>query len=144
MQRVLLFLLLLAACTQEKSWTYQEVKASAPQFHSQSLSFSSNAINGIGVEILQGSFGIVGYLNVTSCTIPSIPDAPDQAIISLQAGEEQLVYRGKKMEGSQRVRLPEEALSYLISSLQNNHSVTIYLDGYSTEVTPKKFKKLLS
>jgi hypothetical protein len=141
--RYSLIFLLFAACSSHKEWTYREVVSSNPEFNSCLLRYQTkNEIIGIGVELLKGSFGTLGYLNVCSRQIPHLPETPNQSIVVFVIGDEKFPYKAERMEGGQKLLLPEDAKEKLIASLQDNKTVTIYLDGFMSTLEPSNFPKL--
>lgn len=138
---VLLYVIFLSSCVKNQEWTYQDVKSSRPEFKSFHLDYSIASINGIGVELLRGDFGVIGYLSVNSNQIQSTPDDPSKAEVVFQVENDQLLYRATKMLGGQRVKLSQEAVDKLLTLLGEGKNVNIYLKGYSAKITPNKFSK---
>lgn len=139
---ILSLILLLTACTTPKKWTYSEVVSKTPQFSSTLLQYEPDDEQiGVGVELLKGSFGIVGYLNVQTCKIPSLPDEPNASLVVFAIEDEKIPYKAERMEGGQKLRLPDAAIEKLICALQNSQSVTIYLDGYMSVLETSNFSK---
>lgn len=126
--------LFLPSCQKER-WICREVVSDCPEFNSaQLLSPSDKAFSGIGVELLRGSFGTAGFLNVYARQITS-----NDVVFTAHAC--QYCYTGRVMSGGQRLLLPDAATDMLISTLTSGESVTIFLEGFSTEVCPDTFVK---
>jgi hypothetical protein len=140
---LLLILTLFCSCNSIKPWAFKEVVSNNPQFNSTLLTYQSDdELMGVGVEILKGIFGTFGYLNVHSRQIPSLPDAPSKSIVVLLIDEKKFPYNADRMEGGQKLLLPQEATAQLTSSLLNNQSVTIYLDGFKSTLEPTNFANM--
>jgi len=124
--------LLVVSC-QPKGWVVCNTLSDYPQFNSaQMLHTPDNSFNGIEIQLLRGSFGIVGYLNVCSMCIPS------NTVIFYIAGT-QYQFTGVVLEGGQRLLLPSEATEKLIQALLSRCTVDIYLEGFQTKVLPYNF-----
>jgi len=145
MKRFLLPLLLLStACSSQKDWNYQEVVSKSSQFDSALLQYhSANELTGVGVELIKGSFGTLGYLNVVARQIPPLPDNPETAIVVFEIDDEKIPYKAERMKGGQRLLLPDEATEKLIATLKSNQTITIYLNGYMTKLEQSNFSKCL-
>ncbi len=135
MKAFVALLLLLSACASKNVWHMQKVLSKLPDQHSMLISYHpKNEITGIGVELLTGSFGKRAILYVCARQIPSLPHAPHQANVIFLIDEEQHCYKAQKMEGGQKVLLPEEATKMLFEAVECNKGVTIVLDGYLSKI----------
>lgn len=144
-KRTILFaiVLFLTACSSQKDWTYSRVVSASPEFNSSMLRrHSQSELVGVGVELLKGSFGTLGYLNVSARKIPVLPGTTDTSIVVFVIEDEKFPYKANRMAGGQKLLLPEEATEQLVAALQNNSIVDIYLDGYMTKLEPSNFQKL--
>ncbi|MCC5832477.1 MAG: hypothetical protein JJU12_05470 [Chlamydiales bacterium] len=139
----LIIILVLTACNSHKEWTYSEVVSAAPELNSKQLRYRiKDEITGIEVELLEGAFGRFAYLNVCARQIPSLPGDACRSIVVFVIDDEKLSFQAERMLGGQKLLLPDEAIKKLIDSLDNNRSVSIYLDGFQTELKPSNFHKV--
>ncbi len=142
--RIVCILLLCAACSTPNQWTYRHVPSSTKTLQSRQLQYlPSSPLVGVGIELLNGNFGTIGYLNVTCCSIPPLKGNPQKAVIILQIEENSFAYQAERMEGGQRLRLPDEATEKLIATLEKEIPVTVVLDGYLSQVSPGNFSKVI-
>jgi hypothetical protein len=121
---------LLAGCCQQKGWVFQKVISDYPQFDSAQLIYvPDNRFSGVAVQLLQGEFGTVGFLNAYSRMLVS-----NRVVI--QVGECFYSYLGTLLEGGQKLLLPQEATVLLVQTLLSGQKSIVYLDGFSTELCP--------
>ncbi len=130
-------IMLLPACSSHKEWNASQVVSRSKPFNSAQLQYTSdNELQGVGVELLKGAFGTLGYLNVSARQIPTLPEAPEMSIVVLVIEGEKFPYHANRMEGGQKLLLPSEATEKLISTLESNQAVSIHLDGFMTKLEP--------
>lgn len=131
---------LINGCSHQKNWEFREVISA--QYGSRQLFYHpESCLNGIGLELLQGPFGIVGYAEVTVCTIPPLSRNPSQAQLIVEIQQERISYESLLMEGGQRLLLPQEATDKILDSLRNHLPVTLYLKGYISHLDPADYSK---
>ncbi len=137
------FLLGFSSCSSSSPWVYRKVVADCPTYSSALLYHPPcNQFTGIEVQFLRGKFGRQGYLNVYSRCVPPLTNDPNRAAVVLQIGEQHYRYSAFRMKGEQRLLLPREATDQMIEALLAGLSITIYLEGFSTEICPKNFPSL--
>ncbi len=136
-------LFLLPSCSCGPCWVYREVDTSCPSNNSAFLSYPVlNGFNGIEVQLLRGDFGTLAYLNIPCREIPPLPDAPRYANVLLIIEEDYYSFQAIRMEGGQRLLLPDEATDLLIHALLNCVSVVIALPSHYAEICPMRFESL--
>lgn len=129
-------------CARQNNWSYREVISHSPQFDSFQLQhLPEKDLSGIGVELLKGSFGTYCYLTVNCCQIPPFRQDPTSALLVLQINEQTYPYKTERMEGGQKVKLPDEATQKLLEALGEGNAVTVYLEGFMEEIQPRNFFK---
>ncbi len=122
-------------------WEYREVVTDCPQYNSALLTHPvQEDFSGIEVQFLKGEFGVVTYLNVMCRTIPPFNDHSSEAIVILEIDGEKTPIVAMRMEGGQRVRLPDEIGWKMLDALDAEQTLSIYLDGYGTEICRDGFK----
>lgn len=132
--------LFLFSCGRKELWQYREVVEGCAQFNSANLTYCpSNLFTGIEVQFLKGEFGTLCFLNVFSRAIPPFAQDPKSALVIIEIDDQQYPFKAIRMESAQRVLLPDEAASMLISALHNSCMVTIYLESYMAQISSQKF-----
>lgn len=130
------FTLLMAACSsQEGQWKHSSIKTKNPAYHSNRLVIkSSNKFRGIELEIIKSQSAFKGYLNIHSLTFTPLPNDPYKCIVSLTTNSETRHYSTDILKGQQRLLLPEEALSFIISSLRSNTTISVSTGRFQSEL----------
>lgn len=128
-----ILLFVLAGCQTPQEWIFRDVVSDSPRFDSKLLMhIPGSYFNGIEIQILDGEFGRVGYLCVHSHQICS-------SLFSLEIENEVFFFNGYLMEGAQKMKMPEDTLSLLISALLRGQTVYIYCENYFTILEPCNF-----
>lgn len=125
-------------------WEYREIdRLDTPCEKTVLLQYEpDNRFSGIELQFLRGDFGMITYLNVYCQTIlPSSLD-PCASNVFIRIDDQDSFYLAHRMEGGQRLLLPEEAQEQLITNLWNGKEVTVLLDGYCTTYSPNYFRRL--
>ena len=144
-QTFLLLLLCCASCKSNNSWTFDRVESGSSNFNSTRMTFPSpDPINGIDVELLRTSNRLYAYLNVHSLPIPQLNNHPKHAFVYFLIGEEKHRFEALCREGGQRLLLPDEATTLLISAMQKQQTIDIKVSGYAAQVTPSGFSTYYS
>lgn len=132
---ITLFAFFLAGCCSQKNWIYQEVISDFPQFDSKQLTHhSENEFNGFEVQFLKGEFGILGFLNARMGQISS-----DKVVF--QIGGIAHCYQGILMEGSQRMKLSNEATLALIQALLEGETIQISMGNLLSPICVENFSR---
>lgn len=109
---------------------------------SSKLSYRSHdRSRGIDLEILQTQEHLKAYLCVHSIPIPAYQGNPKAALATLTLDSEILSCQSYRLEGGQRLLLPEEITVALIKALEKGKDVTISLPGYRTVIPAENFSK---
>ncbi len=82
------------------------------------------------LELLQGEFGTIGYLNTVRGNLPPT----DKVTIAI--GEKISIVDGIRLEGNQKMRLPDQATELIIDSLLEEKQIKIILQNYHVQVEP--------
>lgn len=146
LQRLLLVMataILINGCSHPRRWEFREVLSK--QYNSRQLSYHpESSLNGIGLELLEGPFGTVGYVEVTVRTIPPIAANTNQALLILKIENEPFTYESTLMEGGQRLLLPQDAIEKIIECLRLDQPFTLYLNGYISKFNPVDYSKTVA
>lgn len=122
-------------------WEYREVVTDYIDYNSAQLThLIQEEFSGIEVQFLKGEFGVITYLNVMCRTIPPFNDHPSEALVVLEIDGEKTPIVATRMEGGQRVRLPDEMGWKMLDALDADQTVKVYLDGFGTELCNSGFK----
>lgn len=133
-------LLLLCSCARSSHWSSNEIHSRTKEHDSSKLSYHSrDRAHGIDVEFLKTKDHLNVYLNVHSIPIPASPSKT--ASLKLELEGKILTCEAYRMEGGQRLRLPEEIATLLIESLKNHNDVILTLPGYRTTIMAEDFSK---
>lgn len=139
-------LLLLCACSSHSHWTADQVRSDKKEFSSTKLSYLSS--HGIDVELLKIAERLNVYLNVHSLPVPPHQGNPKSALLKLEIDGEVLRCETYRLEGGQRLLLPEDITRVLLEALNNHKDATLILQGYRTTIKAEdfseKFKQLLN
>lgn len=132
-----------AACTSKSHWKHSQIDGGSSQYSSSRLSYGvPNTHNTLQMEIIHRKHHYKGYLFVQGRAIPESKDHPQQALISVQIGEEKESYLVTRYAGGQRLALSEELLQKILQALKIDQEVTIQASGYTTTLDPTGFSSL--
>ncbi len=136
---IALLFFFLPCCSPKTGWVYQEVKTKPITSNSANLRIPvANPFNGLELQFLKGTFGTRAYLSVQAREI--LPQANDP--VAIIVNEQPYSFATTRMEGGQRLLLPEEATQLLISALSKNQKVIIAASGgFYSEIPPTNFGK---
>lgn len=135
------FFLILAtfvSCTHSTSWTLYELKGRTST--SVTLQYlPKDDLKGVQLQLIQGEFGIVAYVNVTSREILPLKENEKYSRVTLLIDQKPHPFSALRMEGNQRLLLPEEATKLLLEALHSEQTVAIALQGYFSEISKGEF-----
>jgi hypothetical protein len=142
---LVIILICITGCRSNNSWVFDRVESGNAAFNSSRLTFpSSDQINGIDVEFLKTPHHLYTYLNVHSLPISPLKSSPQHAFVYIIIGEEKHRFEALRREGGQRLLLPEDASSLLISALQKHQTIILKIAGYTSQISPQGFSKYYS
>lgn len=141
---MVLFLLLLASCTpKQPQWKLTTIKAIYPcSTYAKARLAPCNPFYGIEAEILCNGDDTTFFLNALIMCFPPA-ETPDGKInVTLEIDENTFNFASERLEGGQRIMLPEEAKELIIASLLDGHLVTITVGRYQTTLILDNFENV--
>ena len=137
-----LTLLLLASCRSTNPWSVDRVTSGNTKFNSTKLThFTNDPIHGLDLEFLKTHDRLYVYLNVHSTPIPPLKTDPESSFVYISVESEKHRFEAHRREGGQRLLLPDSAVELIISSLEQQHPITIHVAGYQSLIAPSEFSK---
>lgn len=140
----MLLLLSFASCV-KKPWQFREMEGKCPRSCLAKLSYpAEDCFSGLELSFLKGDFGIKGMIDVFSRSIPTIDQEQHFSSVWICIDGESYYFTAYRMEGGQRLLLPDEATDLLLYHLEAKKSITIQLENYSATFCPANFPRLYS
>ena len=137
-----LLLLFLFGCQSTNSWEVAHIQTGRENYNSARLVYPvRDIVNGIAVGMVCAQGQVNTYLEVHTQTIPPYQGNPKEALVVMKIAEQMTQRVACRHEGGQRLSLPSDLSTLMIESLQQNHPVTIILEGYATTIHPEDFSK---
>jgi hypothetical protein len=139
MKSLIACLLLLSACADPCYWRHQEIKTGPCR--SEVLHYLPiNNTNGIDLEFQKGTYGTLGYVGVYCKEIPPSKEnaLTSEVIIAIDGAG--MRYYALRMEGGQRLLLPDVATTALLDAFCAGKNVIIGLEGYYGEFLAADFE----
>ena len=131
---------LMTGCQSSSPWIASHVQAGNTTYNSSRLSYRlHDIVNEIGVEMICAQGLINTYLEVHTQQIPPYQGNLKEALVVMNTSDQTKHAVGYRHEGGQRISLSADLQEFLITSLQNNQTVTISLKGYATTLNPHNF-----
>lgn len=126
---VLLFLFL-AGCHREP-WQHTSIRSGDPNYDMAKLSYpSTDGAQGIELELTRCGKEIFGYIYVHQFDLPSVE--PNVTTLTIATNSTSRTFTLPLLQGSQKARLTDECLEYLLQTLTLKPSVTLS-SGYFTQ-----------
>jgi hypothetical protein len=141
-----LFFLLFSCCSSAKRcWEVERIESYCPSkaFIKAYLS-APNTFDGLEAEILGSGEEFHFFLNAFTLQLPCEKDKPRQTKVLMATETEERVYFADRLEGGQRLRLPDEAFGWILSALNDNTEVEITVGRYTTTLVPDNFESIFA
>jgi hypothetical protein len=139
-----LFLTLVcSSCNRSDPWRNFNIKTGNANFNSKKLVYpATNFSHDLEIEFLYTANKLHAYINVYSQTIPCYEGDDKVASVSLDVKGHHYKLLVDRLGGGQRLKIPDESLSFFIKLLEKHSSITLTLqEGYKTKINSKEFKK---
>jgi len=142
--RSLAIILVAASCQPaSNSWEVKETKSQHRSHQAIRLAKKpDNPFRGMELEFVRTASGRRAYLNVYSLAFPSMGVDGKQTEVLIKSGEIEHRFLASRLEGGQRLLLPEDAKNLLIEQLTNHQKVVIISGRFDVEVSPGEFPSL--
>lgn len=133
-------LFLLSGC-QKSNWKTSAIHGSNEASYSTRISREAIGNPYIEFEVVKTQEGEKGYLLFHIDRIQGSEDHPDQVTGSLTSNELERTFTASKLRGGQRILLPSEMTTLILSQLGKGHTVEIVLDRFGLKISPDGFEK---
>ncbi len=133
-----LILLSLFACGKPCYWTHDTIRSHHKDY-SKIVYNPRDPIHGIELELVSAEEHLKGYLNIHACPLPLHPDQSKSIVVKIEIDGQTTTYEAFRLEGGQRVLLPDDLLNTLVNSLSNDINVTVILPGYRSQILAEGF-----
>lgn len=140
---VFLSVLFLSACSSPTGWRSQQLGSSQTQYHAGKIYFPpENQGTGVELELVRSALGLKGYLNVFTRTVPTRPDHPTESLVTLIIAGETETITAYRYQGGQKLLLPDEVTSRMVTALQAHEDVLISVKGFRSLVVAEGFERV--
>lgn len=139
----ILLAILFSSCNRSDPWRNLSIKTGNANFNSSKLLYpATNFSHDLEIEFLYTAQRLHAYINVYSETIPPHQGDDKVAALSLAVKDHHYEILVDRLAGGQRLKIPEESLTFFINLLEKHSYVILGLkDGYKTRINAKDFKK---
>lgn len=137
------FILISCSSKNQQQWQIDRTVVSNKDYNSGKLSLPAiNPFCGLELELVRGSSGTRMYLNAFSLPYPSNLDDPTKTEVMLSIDQQVYVIMADRFQGGQRLLLPADAASLIITALRNDNLVDITVGRYSARIISTRFAEL--
>lgn len=91
------------------------------------------------LRIVKGSYGVRTYADSFVRNFPTVPKSQDKTQVELIIGEISTTYLAERLQGGQRLVLPDEATEAIIAALANDSPITLICGFSPLELAPLGF-----
>ena len=138
-----LFLFLCSCSKPCNNWEYKGMISSCPPVTYGKIYLSpKNHFRELELEFSRGCSGIKMYLNAFSVEFPQNGGGSSTTKVLIQAGQESYEVDADRLEGGQRLILPQGVSENIICRLLNQEQVCISAGKYKSEISPQGFSKV--
>lgn len=124
------------------SWKVSETKSRHPSYQACSISQKpDNPYRGMELEFVRTSSRTHAYLNVFSLTFPSDRLDENKTKVVIKIEDEEQIFLAHRLEGGQRLLLPEDARDLLVQALLENKPVAMIAGRFDVKISPGNFSK---
>ncbi|MCB1112267.1 MAG: hypothetical protein H7A37_00295 [Chlamydiales bacterium] len=138
----LLLSLFLCSCVPQPSrcWQHYCDDACEPQYRTVKTWLPAvDRFQSLELEVLTNNEGTYVFINTFSLPIPSAPGHPSKAFVTITIDDSEQQFLADRLEGGQRLRLPEDAAQLLIGALKSQQCIQVRTGRYSADVTTTNF-----
>jgi hypothetical protein len=131
---------ILSACSQTLStWKVDSINTNNPQYNSTRLVYTDKNAR---LEFYRTFYKTIGYLSVTSLPIPHSPDNPTTSTLSLKIDNEEEKILTHRIEGGQKLVIPETTLYKIINAMKKQSTITLKAGRYKLVIPPAPEQEL--
>ncbi|OGN65137.1 MAG: hypothetical protein A3E80_02335 [Chlamydiae bacterium RIFCSPHIGHO2_12_FULL_49_9] len=140
--RLILLLLLAAACSSNAQWQLDGIASQNKAFDSARLRYLDAESTPLVFEMLRIGETVESFLSLSRFHLT--PTDEDKVLVTLSLGEEKTEVLLPLLKGGMRLHLPHELTEELTRALQNGLEVSIVVDGFRKTLLPDQFAKSFS
>lgn len=134
--------ILLASCQKRDSWQHSAIRTGNKEFDAKRLTYPAlSKHSDIEIEFLRIKNRLHVYLNVYSESIPSLENDQKLSLIVIESKGIKQEFFVERLEGGQRLRIPEESLPLFIKLLESHSNLILSAKGgYKAKIQTHHFK----
>jgi hypothetical protein len=97
--------------------------------------------NGIGAEFLSIGGELRLFFNALLFEFPANEYDPCLTTVNIKINDTELIYQAERLEGGQRLRMPQEATETIVAALCEGLCVDVAIGSYRETLVPTKFQQ---
>lgn len=139
-----LFLILLASCSHNcQQWKLATIKASHPcSTYTKARLAPSDLFNGMEAELLCNGNDETLFFNVHILCFPPAKNPEGKIDVAVCIKGESFTFAAYRLEGGQRLMLPDEAKQIIVASLLEGFPVYVSVGRYEAKLVCNNFQKV--
>lgn len=140
----ILFLTFFSSCSKPcLGWKLSTIHAVYPcSTYAKARLTPCNPFSELEAELLCNGKDTSFFLNALMLGFPPAETCEGKINVNVMIAEQSYEYASERLEGGQRIKLPEQAKQLIISTLLDGDSVIISIDRYQTVLIPDNFEKV--
>jgi len=138
-----LIILSLSSCQQNcRQWDFTKIPGECPPttFARAYLPACSN-LNGIAAEFLSIGGELHLFLNALLFEFPSSESDPCVSIVTVKINDTELEYPAERLDGGQRLMMPQEATETIVAALCEGLCVEVSVGSYRETLISTRFQE---
>jgi hypothetical protein len=137
------FLFVSCSSSNEQQWQIDRTVVSNLDCNLGRLTLPAiNTYQGLELELVRSASGTRMYLNAFSLPFPNDLEDLSKSAVILLIDEQVYVIKAERFMGGQRLLMPEDAASLIITTLVNDKSIQITVGRYRTTIISTRFVEL--
>lgn len=138
---MILFFLFYASCQKQDSWSLTIIRTGDPSTIGKKLTYQvEDWINQPELEFVKIKGDLFCYLNLFHQPFLVAKKENYQSKVLVSNGEQEREFIVHCLEGGQKLKLPENAISWIIDNLLSHFTLQIILEGgYKVSIDSKQF-----
>ncbi|MEI8365700.1 MAG: hypothetical protein WCF65_04695 [Parachlamydiaceae bacterium] len=123
-------------------WKFAAIKADCPPAtYVKGYLPACNTFSGIEAQLVCTNGTFVLYLDTCTLQFPSTSDCPTQTKVNISVNNHKYQILAERLEGGQRLILPDDTVQFIIYSLLQASCVEISVGRYQTTLVCEGFSK---
>lgn len=140
----LFFLLISCNSPPCQQWRYDAVITGCRAYNSVQLTLPPADLKSISVDLVHGVNGTRMYINTLSIPFPCDSGKPEKIYLNYKIDSVWCGIEVDRLQGGQRLLLPEFAVQHFIEALLKNKSIQINVERYDVTIVSTGFSELYS